>query len=392
MKEYRMAKGWAVFIYVAALLIIALFVWILIMPFIPSMDDGLGLEIYWLLGPAGLAMIILGVVAIIETVKGKFVIDHKKVYMLGAFSPRTLFFDEIKGYTINDKYIVIEAIANNKKKIKISSYFGKTNEIIYWLAANYQDLDLLNALQEEQEILNNENFGSTTDQRLERLSKARKTAKILNWTGGLVGVYTVFLPNSYEYAILASIAVPIVSIISLRIFKGLIHIDENNDSAHPTIFWALFASSMGLCLRALFDFNIFDQRNVWVPSILIAVIATALLVIGNKEIKFKKLKDYFTVLVVSFLMLAYSYGSTIVLNCLYDTSTAVKFKAKILSKREDSDKVTTYYFELSSWGQRKTIGEVSVSKNLYSQLGKDDQVTIYLKKGLFGIPWLVLTE
>jgi hypothetical protein len=134
--------------------------------------------------------------------------------------------NEIKGYRVSEKYIIVESNIEYKKNIKISAYTGKKNEIIGWLASHYQDLDILAAEQEKQEILTNEQFGWTAEERMEKLNRARNTTKILNWTGGLVGAWTLFWANPYEYAIIASICVPLISILTLKYFNGLIRIDE----------------------------------------------------------------------------------------------------------------------------------------------------------------------
>lgn len=392
MREYKISKGWAIFIYITAPLLIALFCWILVMPFVPTMKDDMNSNVYWLLIPMSLAMITLMTVGLIETVKGKFVIDNDKIFTVSTFSNRQLMFNEIKGYRITDKYIFIESNNEQKKKIKVSTYFGKVNEITEWLSENYTDLGIVQANQEMEGILNNEEFGWTTEQREEKLIKAHKTAKILNWTGVLIGAWTSFLANPYEYAIIASIVFPLICVIALKYFNGLIRIDERKDTAYPTIFWAIFATSMGLCLRGLLDYNIFDYSKIWTPSILVALTYIAVLTIGNKEFKLNKAKDYLTILGFSIFIYGYAYGAVITLNCIYDKSEPETYNASILSKRISSGKSTTYYLELTPWGRQKKIDEVSVSKDLYNRLDKNDKVNIYFMKGQFDIPWFEVTE
>jgi hypothetical protein len=240
--------------------------------------------------------------------------------------------------------------------------------------------------------LNNDAFGFTQEQREEKLMKAQKVAKALNWAGGLIGAWTLFLAKPYEYAILASIAMPIIGIITIKYFGGLIRIDERKNTAYPTIFWAIFASGMGLCLRALFDYNVFNYSKVWMPAILITLAYVALLVIGNKEFKLNKAKDYFTMLFISICLFGYGYGAVVTLNCMYDTSQPEAFNAKVLNKRISSGKSTSYYLELTPWGQQKESDEVSVSKSLYNSLEKNDEVQIYFMKGRFEIPWFNITK
>jgi hypothetical protein len=154
----------------------------------------------------------------------------------------------------------------------------------------------------------------------------------------------------------------------------------------------MVAAGMGLCLRALLDYNILDYSKVWAPSILIALIFIAIMAIDNKEFKFKNAADYFVIIVFSIFMFGYGFGAVITMNCLYDKSKPETFNATVLNKRISSGKSTTYYLELSPWGKQKEIDEVSVSKGLYNRLDKDDKVNIYFMKGQFDIPWFRVTQ
>lgn len=355
-------------------------------------DSEFDMKAFLILGPISLGMIALLIVGLLDTVNGKFVIDNDKIFAVSTFTNRQLLLGEIKGYRITDKYIFIESKNQQKKKIKVSTYFGKVYEIEEWLSENYADLDIVQANQEKEEILSNEEFGWTTDQREYRLIKAQKAAKTLNWSGGIIGTWTLFLANPYEYAIIASIAFPIICLIVLKYFNGIIRIDERKDTAYPTIFWAIFTACMGLWLRGLLDYSILDYSKIWTPSILIALTYIALFTIGNREFKFNKAKDYLTIIGFSIFMFGYGYGAVVTLNCMYDKSEPKTFNATILDKRISSGKSTTYYLELTPWGQQKEIDEVSVSKDLYNNLNKNDKVNIYYMQGKFDIPWFEVTE
>jgi hypothetical protein len=392
MKEYRLAKGWAIFIYIIAPIVIIVFVAVLVRPFIPGINDTVVPNEYWVLGPVSIGLIALMAIALIDTAKGRFIIAYDKISLVSAFSTKHLLFNEIKGYRINDKHIVVEPNVPGKKAIKISIYLSKTNEIKEWLATHYPDLDMLNVANEVSEILSNHELGWTMEQREEKLNVARKTAKILNWSGCIVGAWTFFRPDPYEYAIIASIALPIISLLALKFSSGLIRIDHKKESAYPSIFWAIFGTSVGLCLRAMFDFNIFNHSNIWTLAIMITFGMMAFILIGNKEFSFKKAVDYFTIIGVAIFLFGYGYGTVISLNCFYDTSEPEIFNATILNKRINSGKTKTYYFELTPWGQQKEVDEVTVTRELYDKLDKGNEVSVYFKKGQFQIPWFIVTE
>jgi len=341
--------------------------------------------------PMSLAMIGLMVVGVMDAIKAKFVIDSDRILSVSTFSNKQLMFNEIKGYRVTDKFIFIES-KENKREIKVSQYFEKRDEIIEWLSDNYPDLDGVQIVEETKEILHNETFGLTAEQREDNLIRASKTAKVLNWAGGLVGVWTIFFPKPYEYAILASIVIPVICIIVLKYYKGLIKIDERKATAYPTVFWAIFATSIGLGIRGLMDYHIFDHSNVWKLAPVTAFAFVAILLLGTKEFNLKKAKEYLRLAGFAMIMCAYSYGAVVSLNCIYDKSEPEKFNAAILNKRISKGKSTTYYLKLTPWGYQEKAKEVTVSRALYEKLEKDDSVHIYFRKGKFDIPWFVVTE
>jgi len=390
MLEIRIAKGWAIFIYIGAPLLILLFGWLLLMPFLPNQNKENSPELIWLLAPISIGMIALAIVGLLDTIFGKVVIEDDRIYSKSTLSNRQLLLSEIQGFRINNNYIIIQPTTKEKKRIKISTYFGKTDELIEWLASQNPDLDLLNAEQEKEEILNDQSLGETVQQRESKLIQAHKTAKILNWVGGIVGIWTWFWAYPYEYAIVLSIVIPVIALIILKFSGGLIRFDEKNGSAYPTIAYAFLAPSLGLFMRAITDFNIFNYEKVWLPTILIAVVIMVVLLIGNKEFSFEKATDWAAVIVTSFIAFAYGFGTIITINCLYDNSEPKLFTPKILEKRISSGKSTTYYFKLTPWGVQKETEEVSVSKELYNQVNKNDVVNLYYLNGLLEIPWFTV--
>lgn len=390
MKEYKIAKGWAIFICITAPLLSLLFVFLLIMPLIPGMEEDFPASYYWSFSIISAGMIFITVAGIVDAIKGKFVIDKNKIFIVSIFSNRQLLFHEIKGYRITDKFIFIEPIKEDKKKIKISSYFAKTNEIKFWLTEHYPDLDMLQIATEKKEILSNAEFGWTKEQREEKLLQAQKVAKGLNSLGILIGLWALFFAKPYEYAIIASISFPIICILVFKYFNGLIKIDERKDSAYPSIFWSIFLPSMGLFLRTLLDFNIFDYAKVWPLTILITAICMGIILYRDQE--FKGGMRYLSLFGIFLFIAAYSYGTVVSLNCTFDTSEPEIFNAKIVNKRMNSGKTKTYYLELTPWGSRKEAEEVTVSKQLYDSLYTNDPVSIYFMKGKLDIPWFEITK
>ncbi len=391
-KEYKIAKGWAIFIYIFAPIIILLFTGLLLLPFFPGTENEIPGYIYWILTPISVAMIGLFTIGLIDTIKGKFVITHDRISIDTTLTKRTLLLDEIKGYRLTGKYIFIEPNTKGKKQIKLSTYVEDKKEILVWLANHYRDLDELGAETEEQEILENKDFGSTKIEREQKLKKARTTTKVINWTAGIISAWTFFAPAPYEYLICALIPIPLIAVLILKLSKGIIRLEDRNDTAYPTVFAAIFFPGIVLAMRALSDYNIFNYENIWLPVFTITGLIMSVILIWNNEFSFRRPKGYFLALFFSVCFFAFSYGSILGLNNILDESIPEIYNTQIQSKRISSGKSKSYYFMVTPWGPQKSTEEVSVSKDLYNELNNNDVVTIYFSKGRFGIPWFIVGE
>lgn len=383
-----MAKGWAILMYICSPLLIALFVFLLFMPLIPSMKADVSPNAVWFLAPFSIIMLTIFVIGLLDTIKGKFVIEKSRIYSVTTLSNRELLLHEIKGYRTNDKFIVVEPKNKDKKNIKISKYFGKTSEITDWLVNNnYPDLDLSQEIEERKAILKNQEFGWNEAEREKKLLQARRVSKIINIIGSVVGAWLLFYPKPYEFAILPTIIFPIICLFVLRYFRGLIKIDEKKNSAYPSIFWGFFATVMALFLRSLLDFQIMDYSGVWIPLFIIAAIYIVLLLFCTEEARYDKASDYLGAFGVLIIVFSYAYGSFVTVNCVFDQSEPEVFNATILDKTISSGKSKSHYLELTPWGPRTEAERVMVPKSFYESHQIKDEVTVYLMKGKFDIPW-----
>jgi hypothetical protein len=390
MKEYRTSKGWSIFIYLFASIFIVLSSWVLTQSFL---DGYFSLAASWILIPTCIAMILLMSYGVLDVYQGRLIIQESRIISIGVFSRRELNFNEIKGYRTGEQFIFVETNNKQKKQIKISKYFDGYNDISSWFSQHFLDLDDQNAIKEEQEILNDENLGWTKDIRKDRLSKAKKTSKAINWAASLTALWVFFYPTPYQYSILTAMIIPFVALLAVKFSNGLIKVDGKDESVYPYVSNAFISLSLVLMLRAILDFYIFDYSNVWLITIIITLTFLFAILIKQKEFRFKKKIDYLTVLALALFLFAYSFGSVIFINCYYDNSDPEYFKAKVLGKRISSGRrSTSHYLELSTWDQQSEVDEVRIDSGLYNKIEVNDEVNILLRNGKLEIPWFVVTE
>lgn len=385
---YKLARGWAMFIYIIAPFWIGAFGYLLIAPLLPGGSEDAGMKrVYPIMAPISIVMIALMILGVIDVVKGKFIIAKDYVQSISAIGTRTLLLRDIRGFRVTDKYTFIEPFERHQKRIRISQYYAGMPAILAWLHEHYPDLDILESEQDKAAILDNEQFGSTPEVREQNLHRARTVARFLNWLGGGIGVWVLLFPVPYLPALFAASIYPIICLVILRYFKGLILLEEKKDKAYPSILFSLWLCLLALPIRAFWDFKILDYQHAWAPSLIIAAGLVFLFFAITKAIRLTDAAKYFSATFLIILFFGYAFGLVLLGNCIFDETAPQRFQPTITDKRIVSGKSTTRYFTVTPFGPQHDTLEISVNKTFYERADINDRININLKQGLFNIPW-----
>jgi len=291
-KEYRIAKGWEIFIWICLPLLMILFGWLGIMPYT---EEKFNLTLALILTPIALGLEFLMILGLIDTRKNKLIIEKDKIINIGIFKTKKLNIDNVKGFKVNKNYLSFFSKNKRDKKIKVSTYVGRFGELLSWSEQQFNNLDLDEFVSEEKEILENKEFGRTQEEREDSLVKAKKTTKIINTISWIVALSTWFYPHFYQIQIILCAILPIIGLFIYKTSKGLIRLDEKPNSPYPNIHSTLIIPSLTLLIRALVDFTIFDYSNLWSLILtIIAVFGVLILKDSNVQYDFKKGLTYLT--------------------------------------------------------------------------------------------------
>lgn len=388
--EFRVAKGWAIFIYITAPLILCSFIYLLFFPLFSDTDTFL---YFLVLLPVSLGMIFLILIGLLDTINGKLIIDQETVQLHTTLSKRKLKFNQIKGFKTDDKHVYIVSGQDGLKNIKVSLYFGNIDKLMFWLESNFVNLNLQNQIEQEADVLENYDFGRNAAERADKLNQAKKVATVINWMASIAAAWAFFYPVPYEIVILLNLLFPAVGVIVLFLYKGLIHMDENAGSAYPSLAYAIIFPSMALVLRAVLDFNILSYTNFWPVFILISISFLLIPLLRTKELNYKTHIGKFTFVSLLLITSAYGFGAVITVNCTFDNSLPETYSTLIMDKSiSRSSGISTYYLDVSPCGPEKNISQVVVSQDLYKSALKGEETTIYLGKGWLNIPWFYTTK
>jgi len=387
MNEYKIARGWAVLISISCLFLAGI-----MLTFLGVLIAEHGREpLLWIFAPLCLGMAALSVFGMAEAIRTRCIIEQDKVVSRTALRCRELYFDEIKGYRNLAKYILIVPLDPQKKPLRISQQIQHKNELLQWLSHRFADIDVLEANEEQQAMLENEAFGASAEEREQHLKRARKVARIVNGAGIVSAAWFFFMGRPYDISLFVLMLFPVLALAVLARFRGLIRINPPQKSLYPNLTWSFLYPCLSLCLRAIIDFHIFRYNDVWLPCILIAaMLLAALLLVRRGDFNYRKAKDYISIASISLLLFAYSYGLVISLNCEYDASQPERYTARVLDKHVTKGKSTTYTLNLSPWGPQQKEDQVDVSSRFYDKVSVNDEVLIRYKKGRFRIPWFII--
>ena len=301
--EYRTAKGWRIFVYVAVPLLVALF---MALPFVMMDDKNPSVAIAVGFGIVGFGMAGFMIYGLLETIKGVFTIGAREVGQVGAFKTKTLALNEILGYRIDDKYTRIYPKENYLPTIKIGYTTERYSEINHWLAAHYPDLDQAETEQATASLLADEALGDNPKTRAASLHRAQQIARVLNTAGWVVTGWLLFYPHPYDWASAAGILVPVLTIAALWLLPKTLRLDEKKNSGYPAVMVAFMMPSLGLLLRMLLDYDVVNYAVLWPVVGTVAGGTAILLAIGSRN--FLSQKDSLVSSAFTIVLLAGLYG------------------------------------------------------------------------------------
>lgn len=331
--------------------------------------------------------------SLIDVMRARLVIGLDSLSKTYALGTKTLHFSEIKGFRSNPDYVFLEPIDPRKKTIRISRYMESAHLIIGWVIITFQDLDIKEAEQEQEEILSDNTFGINRDAREFRLKEAKRATRYINIAGSTIGLWLLLFPKPYIPLSLGAVFVPIVALCATYAYRGLIRVDQRDNSAYSSLLAGLTLPTSALLVRALMDWNILEYRGAWVTISMTTAVLSGLFLMGTKEFSYTKFQHLFAGLVLTAIMFGYVYGGYVIANCLFDQSAPEEFMVQVVDKKIGSGRVTTYDVVVAPLSPETKPRKLGVTKRQFDKLTKGDSVALHIREGLFGTPWLyVVTQ
>jgi hypothetical protein len=387
-RTYRMKPGWMIFLVLLGVSCVGggmLGAW-----YFGSSHEMHGWGVATFFAGVCVLFVLLGAYLVIDTLKSKVIVSADAIEIHDLRPPRRLRRDEIAGRRIvrtqnAPPALVLLPNRQDRKKLTLPQIIETDGAFDAWLGT-IPDLDAEDLRKSDAEIAADTDLGITPDERMDRLARARRLAKVLNLAAPAALFWGVFFPRPY-YAVISVLAVlPVVAMGLMARSFGLYRADGLPNNAHPNLAAVLMAPGIALALRAMMDIHVLDWHQVPAPVLLGAFALTFMLTRVDPTLLKRR-----AILSVYFVFLSvYAYGVTLQANALLDGSQPEIFSVGVVSKSVMPGNHPTWFLQLAPWGTRQDVNDVMVSRAFYAAVNPGDKVCVALRPGMLRIPWYIV--
>lgn len=384
-REFRLSIGFRIF---SGLLLSVLILFFL----------GLGLSGLNVPGKHGLSALLFCFVVVIPCVlmlinvfRSRVTVSDYSITRTTAFGTKELLCVDVKGCRVGEKVIYIDPLEGAASpKITINNYqdFKDSDELKKWISEKFTDLYGVSLSAEKQKFLQNKKYGLTKAERKNKLKKGKKIALIYN-VAGFVLLFAMIPVNNRPVAALIMMGYPLLGVTIIVAGRGVTRfLSSGKVSVYPFVGFGITMPIFIMLFKSLNQFNIYSYTNTWFPCLGIgAMLFTILYRWGTNSSLPSKTAQALIMLLISGL---YGFGTTMQLNCAFDSSTPKQYKTTVLDKTIKRGKSTTYTLALKAWQPHGTAKSIDVDRGTYHATQIGDTVNVSIRKGLLHIPWFYL--
>lgn len=327
-----------------------------------------------------------------EAVRFRLVVDDQSLTVTHVFSSRSVLLDEIAGYRKGSKGTIWLDLKSGGRALTVSNSMERQEEFLQWLKERYPDRDVQLALEIKEEVLHDERFGGTEEERAAKLARARKLMIYFMFAPTLL-LWVAIKPQPFRLLMVTLLAIPVLAVWLTWYYKGILQVFIYTQRPYPSLLFGIIGVEVAALVAIIRVYNIylFDGHS-WLLLIACSVIlAFAWAVACRAALAGKKNR---VVAYGGMLLLAgiYSYNALVFFNCSYDTHSPEKWIVGIDRKHVQHGRNSSYWLHLSPWGRYQNGMSLSVESSFYRSVSTGDTVDVLLHPGQFGIQWYEITK
>ena len=377
-RDYRYSRAAQIFLYVFAVILGGVGAWMIGLQIMQSASA----VVLWL----GLAMVLLGIYIAMSTATSCLILRADSIETRGPFKSRMLRRDAIAGHRqqpTRGKPILV-LVPRSGRPMRLDSGFRRDAALDAWIDA-LPDLDLQERQASEAKLIADPAYGSSPQDRLARLAKARQLAKVANMATLAAVFWAYIYPQPYHPAILVMALLPWCAVALVALSRGLICFDTLRNDVRPNVALILMMPALVLGMRAMLDINIMDvTRTLEFGFIAGLPLLFAVTLVGQRNGPRPWVLPLLMLVIVT---VPYGGGLVAFADVVFDHQAPQTFQTQVLRKYISSGKHPQPYLVLAPWGPKTVDDRVAVSRAYYAHAQVDTRLCVDLHPGDVGLRW-----
>ncbi|MBI1307445.1 MAG: hypothetical protein GC181_12660 [Bacteroidetes bacterium] len=349
----------------------------------------------------GIGLCFFCMFTLIWAFKTRLIITDSTIKVIGLWKIDEIYFDDILGFRLTFESVSIEPKNSDQKTITFPTIYENKRLWRSFLIDNFNNLTVQDEIDkqselkaERKEILHNPDFGNDRKERKQNLSKARSFSRKFRISTWIAVVIYFFQQNPPKLFSVLIILLPLFAFAIAIFGKGKYTVLLSEKYIHPSLSLVVFIPTLCIFIKAT-QYNILESSTLWLITSGIAVIALALVLYIEKDLR--KELNYLVALIlfpaIIGIAMCYGYSSAKIINCIYDTSLPVFHDLIIKDKKTKRSKRTDrYYLVTTPIIPPKDYLETEVNEDWFNTVSNGDTISALEFKGFLGIPWYVLIE
>lgn len=319
-----------------------------------------------------LVFVVFGIYCVLSTLRSRVVLFADRIEVEELTRTSVLKRDEVLGWrslpTSPPDYIFVPKDAS-RRSVKIAQVFPLDSEFAQWLYT-LPSLDGEEARESKAEIRNNVRLGATPGERMKKLARGKRLARLFSGIGMFAVFWGFIYPRPYELVVVILAALPWIAIEIVRRSGGLFRIDTTRNDPHPNVAVPFIFPGMVLALRSTVDYNVLQSLSVaW-----LFVGLGGFLCFAAYKVDPTRGRNIGTLIIMFAFSVAYGYGLVIETNVLLDHSHETRYTANVQGKHIVSGKTTSYELDLGPWGPETKPNGLRVRRETFNAVQSGDIV------------------
>jgi len=360
-------------------------------PIVGAAAIGILIPIFYLAGGvqaallSGLALVVIVGLLVFYCQRSRLVLDDSQLQVTTLLQNRTVPLSEVDGIrTYRTRYSTYKVICvKGRGRALQFTKFAIDDAFREWLQG-LPDLDLRDRDQVLAEIAADQELGSTPEERLQALSRAKWInigACVMAAAAGCGYVFGGEAWRGWCYA--ALILAPVAALFLLYRSPLLYTMFKRKSDPRVETSVLLMIGGMGLLFRSMSVNFVSSSELVRYTA---GVLVVFLFAFYRPAAKSKQVAG--ALLAVLLFGVFYAWGAVVGLDRMKDPTPVETYEVTVTGKHYSSGRSTTYYLSLERWGPfNGPVHSMEVSSSLYHEVNAGDAICIALHAGMLHAAW-----